>query len=338
MSKKLRKAIASGAVENTMEKRDHWFNEYHDMPELGITGTRKINDRIAHYNQDDFKGATAIDLGCNMGQMSFQAEKWGADVIGVEFDSNAIANALEIKEKIGSNVNFVVDDLDSNFFWNSIPKIDVVMFLAVIDTIELDNRYGILSKACAKTNKVMYFEGHGKAPVSKYMKNIVDYTDFSQIIYKGNTPTKRPFFRCTRDTLTSQECVQQIIDSKYNKIAVVGKSFSGKTYIRKHLQQLEHKFTIVDDLLLDPVKGQENTRIDVADLNNIDKFVLFDYRGLEYYPDVDVVFFVTPSMELIGQTRKEVKKNNKSKPLITPSIKSFENVKEVYTVKNLLGN
>ena len=186
MSKKLRKAIASGTVENTMEKRDHWFNEYHDMPELGITGTRKINDRIAHYNQDDFKGATAIDLGCNMGQMSFQAEKWGADVIGVEFDSNAIANALEIKEKIGSNVNFVVDDLDSNFFWNSIPKIDVVMFLAVIDTIELDNRYGILSKACAKTNKVMYFEGHGKAPVSKYMKNIVDYTDFSQIIYKGN--------------------------------------------------------------------------------------------------------------------------------------------------------
>jgi len=61
--------------------------------------------------------------------------------------------------------------------------------------------------------------------------------------------------------------------------------------------------------------------------------VLFDYRGLEYYPDVDVVFFVTPSMEVIGQTRKEVKKNNKSKPLITPSIKSFENVKEVYTVE-----
>ena len=28
MSKKLRKAIASGAVENTMEKRDHWFNEH----------------------------------------------------------------------------------------------------------------------------------------------------------------------------------------------------------------------------------------------------------------------------------------------------------------------
>ena len=327
MSKKLRKAIASGAVENTMEKRDHWFNEYHDMPELGITGTRKINDRIAHYIQDDFKGATAIDLGCNMGQMSFQAEKWGADVIGVEFDSNAIANALEIKEKIGSNVNFVVDDLDSNFFWNSIPKIDVVMFLAVIDTIELDNRYGILSKACAKTNKVMYFEGHGKAPVSKYMKNIVDYTDFSQIIYKGNTPTKRPFFRCTRDTLTSQECVQQIIDSRYNKIAVVGKSLAGKTTIRNDLQKVNNgKYDIIDDLKHWTDTGSA-TQIEIDDLKKYEKFVCFDYRALEYYDEFDAVFFLTANETLIGQRRP------RKGPLRSPTITNYDTLKEVYTVK-----
>ena len=327
MSKKLRKAIASGAVENTMEKRDYWFNEYHDMPELGITGTRKINDRIAHYNQDDFKGATAIDLGCNMGQMSFQAEKWGADVIGVEFDSNAIANALEIKEKIGSNVNFVVDDLDSNFFWNSIPKIDVVMFLAVIDTIELDNRYGILSKACAKTNKVMYFEGHGKAPVSKYMKNIVDYTDFSQIIYKGNTPTKRPFFRCTRDTLTSQECIQQIVDSKYNKIAVVGKSLAGKTTIRNDLQKVNNgKYDIIDDLKHWTDTGSA-TQIEIDDLKKYEKFVCFDYRALEYYDEFDAVFFLTANETLIGQRRP------RKGPLRSPTITNYDTLKEVYTVK-----
>ena len=327
MSKKLRKAIASGTVENTMEKRDHWFNEYHDMPELGITGTRKINDRIAHYNQDDFKGATAIDLGCNMGQMSFQAEKWGADVIGVEFDSNAIANALEIKEKIGSNVNFVVDDLDSNFFWNSIPKIDVVMFLAVIDTIELNNRYGILSKACAKTNKVMYFEGHGKAPISKYMKNIVDYTDFSQIIYKGNTPTKRPFFRCTRDTLTSQECIQQIVDSKYNKIAVVGKSLAGKTTIRNDLQKVNNgKYDIIDDLKHWTDTGSA-TQIEINDLKKYEKFVCFDYRALEYYDEFDAVFFLTANENLIGQQRP------RKGPLRSPTIANYDTLKEVYTVR-----
>lgn len=337
MSKKLRKAIAKGTLESVMEKRDNWFNDYHDIPELGISGTRKINDRIAHYEQDDFKGATAIDLGCNMGQMSFQAEKWGADVIGVEFDANAVANALEIKEKIGSNVNFVVDDLDSNFFWNSIPKQDVVMFLAVIDTLELENRYGILSKACAKTNKVMYFEGHGKSPISKYLKNIVDYTDFSQIVYKGYTPTKRPFFRCTRDVLNEQQFLEKIINSQHKKIAVVGKSLSGKSTLRlKHWQALtDLGYSIIDDLR--HIKTvQENsqgilipTSIDKIlpeQIKNFDKFVCFDYRALEYYDEFDAVFFATPNIKLIGQSRP--RKN----PMRSPTIKNFDTIKEIYTV------
>tara|TARA_B110000503_G_scaffold141505_1_gene235287 strand:- start:2261 stop:3259 length:999 start_codon:yes stop_codon:yes gene_type:complete len=331
MGKKLKNRIAN-AETGPAVKRDYWFNEYHDIPELGITGTRKVNDRIAHYNQDDFKNATAIDLGCNMGQMSFQAEKWGATVMGVEFDANAIANALEIKEKIGSNVNFVVDDLDSNFFWNSIPKKDVVMFLAVIDTVELDNRYGILSKACAKTNKVMYFEGHGKAPASKYIKNIVDYTDFSQIIYKGDTPVNRPFFRCTRDELTIDECIQQILNSKYNKIAVVGKSLAGKTTIREKLHLVNNgKYSIIDDLkeFTDPEQDIGSAiQLQVDDLEKYEKFVFFDYRALEYYNEFDVVFFVTPNEDLIGQTRE--RKN----PMRSPSIKDLTTIKEIYTVRS----
>ena len=51
---------------NAGQKRDNWFTEYHDIPELGITGTRKVNDRIAHYDVNDFKDAPVIDLGCNM--------------------------------------------------------------------------------------------------------------------------------------------------------------------------------------------------------------------------------------------------------------------------------
>ncbi len=324
MSKKLKNAT-SGNLLPTDVKRNDWFNQYHDMPELGITGTRKINDRISLYDQEDFKNSDVIDLGCNMGQMSFQAEKWGASsVIGVEYDSTAIANAKEIKEKLGSNVNFVLDDLDSNFFWNSIPSIDVVMFLAVIDTIELENRYGILSKACSKTKKVMYFEGHGKQPTSKYLKDIVNYTDFSQIIFKGFTPTKRPFFRCTRDTLTSEECVQKILNSNYKKIAVVGKSLAGKTTIRQMLQKENIEYTIIDDLM--HLDNQE--KINKDDLNNFDKFVLFDYRALEYYNDYDVVFFITPDTKLIGQNRVN------KQPMRSPTIKNFDTIKEIYTVNS----
>ena len=310
-------------------KRDNWFNDYHEIPQLGIKGKRDLNSRLAHYNQNDFKNATVIDLGCNMGQMSFQAQAWGAKhVMGIEYDSTAVLNANQIKQQLDiENVTFVVDDLDSNFLWTSMDNFDVVMFLAVIDTIELENRYGILSKACRKTNKVMYFEGHGKQTYNKYMQNIVEYTDFTEIKYMGNTPVSRPFFRCTREKMTSEQAVQAIANSNYDKIAVVGKSFAAKTTIREQLQKLDHKFDIVDDLV-HWKNGQDAGKIQVSDLNNIDKFVLFDYRGLEYYPDVDVVFFVTPNGSLIGQSRKP------SKPLISPSIKSFANVKEVYTVES----
>ena len=312
-------------------KRNDWFNEYHDIPELGITGTRKINDRIAHYNQNDFKNATAIDLGCNMGQMSLQAEKWGADVIGVEYDATALENARTIKEKLNSNVNFVLDDLDSNFFWNSIPNIDVVMFLAVIDTIELENRYGILSKACAKTNKVMYFEGHGKQPASKYLKNIVDYTDFPEVVFKGYNPTNRPFFRCTRNILSADDCVQKLIDSPYDKIAVVGKSLSGKTSIREKFHKVNNnKYAIIDDLKewTDPNQSIGSAKQIVPDdLKKYNKFICFDYRALEYYEEYDAVFFITPNEKLIGQSRE--RKN----PIRSPSIKNFDTIKEIYTVK-----
>lgn len=314
------------------KKRDDWFNNYHDIPELGITGTRKVNNRIAHYNIDDFKDATVIDLGCNMGQMSFQAEKWGAkSVIGVEYDATAVANAKEIKEQLGSAVNFVLDDLDSNFFWNSLPSIDVAMFLAVIDTKELENRYGILSKACAKTKKVMYFEGHGKQPVSKYIKNIVDYTDFSHIVFYGFTPINRPFFRCTRDTLTSEECIEKILDSEYKKIAVVGKSLAGKTTLRKNLHKVNNnKYAIIDDLkeFTDPNMLPESAiQLEIEDLAKYEKFVCFDYRALDYYKDFDVVFFITPNTNLIGQSRE--RKNL----MRSPSIKNFDTIKEIYTVK-----
>lgn len=324
---------------NIGQKRDNWFTEYHDIPELGITGTRKVNDRIAHYDVNDFKDATVIDLGCNMGQMAFQAEKWGASkVIGVEFDAVAVNNANEVKEKLNSDVIFVVDDLDSNFLWNSLPTIDVVMFLAVIDTHELENRYGILSKACAKTGKVMYFEGHGKQPAGRYLQNIIEYTDFSQIVYKGNTPVNRPFFRCTRDIIDEEQFIQKIINSNHNKVAVVGKSLAGKSSFRqKYWQTLtDLGYSIIDDLRHvktieeneDPTMYFAIDKITPDQVSRFDKFILFDYRATEYYDQFDSVFFMTTQVDMLGDQARERKRPHRS-----PSIKNFDTIKEIYTVR-----
>jgi len=315
-----------------MEKRNNWFNNYHDIPQAGIKkGKRSLKDRLQYYNVDDFKYATVVDLGCNMGQMSFQSVDWGAkSVIGVEYDATAVENAKKIQTQIEGydNLHFVVDDLDSNFFWNSIPTMDVVLFLSVIDTIELENRYGILSKACSKTGKVMYFEGHGKQPRSKYLKNIIDYTDFSKVEYLGLTPTNRPFFRCTRDTLSVEESIDHILSSPYKKIAVVGKSLAGKTSLKdKILNRETGDRNIVDDLVLWKDVDTAN-KITIEDVKELDNVVWMDYKALEYADDFDAVYFITPNEMQIGQNRP------KKLPMRSPTIKNFENIKAVYTIKS----
>ena len=132
------------------EKRDNWFVDYHDIPELGIEGKRKINDRVQHYDRNDFLDATVIDLGCNMGQMSFQAEKWGAkQVVGVEYDSSAVINANEIKDKLKSNVTFVVDDLDSNFLCS-------FKFVGSILSIVVGTVFLFTSFMCLRSSIILY--------------------------------------------------------------------------------------------------------------------------------------------------------------------------------------
>lgn len=305
------------------KKRDNWFVDYQEIPSLGVKGKRVLEDRLKYYNKQDFENKSVLDLGCNMGQMCFQSFDWKASrVVGVEYDANAIKVALEIKEKLNYDINFIIDDLDSNFFWNSIGSFDIVLFLSVIDTKELENRYGILSKACSKTKNVMYFEGHGKQPLSKYLKNIIDFTDFTQIKYLGNTPVERPFFRCSREIISSDDCVQKILKSNYKKIGVVGKSGSGKTSIQTKLNEYKTNLNIIDDLIY----TNQNVKIKSEDLKNFNDFVLFDYRAIDYCNDLDVVFFVTTNENLVGKVK------NKNNIVRSPFLNNYENVKEVYTV------
>jgi SAM-dependent methyltransferase len=314
-------------------KRNNWFNNYQEIPQLKINGMRTLSDRISLYNPEDFINASILDLGCNTGQMCFQSKEWGAThILGVDFDVEAIKKAKQIAKELGVNVNFVADDLDSNFFWNSINPADVVLFLSVIDTKEIKNRYGILSKTCAKTKKVLYFEGHDKVDEQNYLRHLLDYTDFTTIQYLGTTPNTRPFFRCSREVLSSDECVQKILELKHKKIAVVGKGLSGKSVIRKKLLQHDAPdLKIIDDLYICNQKKEEKQlkdRISIEQLKTFERFILFDYRALKYYKEFDVVFFVTPNENLIGQSRNE-------KLLRSPYIsKDCNKIKEIHTVRS----
>lgn len=308
------------------KKRNNWFTKYHEIPQLGIEGKRNLKDRLSFYVQEDFANSHVIDFGCNMGQMSFQAADWGASkVLGVEYDLEAVNKAKEINQQLGYNINFVKDDLDSNFFWNSIDCADVSLFLAIIDTKELENRYGILAKVCAKTKKVMYFEGHGKQDKSKYLSDILHFTDFSKIEYCGLTPVNRPFFRCAREFDHFNEIENIINQGSYNKIGIVGKPMAGKTALMKSIVN-DTKYTLIDDLV--KYENNQTEKIEPAKIDEIDRYIIFDYKALDYCDDLEVVFFLTPQEENIGQTRPS--KNQ----VDSPTIKNITHLEKIYTVKN----
>lgn len=308
----------------TLQKRDNWFKDYQEIPELGMKGQRKGEARYSFYDEEDFRGNTVLDIGCNIGQMSFQAEKWGARrVVGIEYDKEAHLKSLEIKKKLQSNVQFVHDDLDNPFFWNAINDFDVSLFLSVIDTQELKNRYGILSKLDSKTKKCMYFEGHNRQPTGKYIKNLMDYATFKQIVYLGNVEDDRVMLKCTRETIDTDTCAKKIKESKYNKIAIIGKANAGKSVICDRFMKLGGKegYTILDDL-----KTPDGSRfVSQHSLPGIDKLILFDYRAIQYVRDFDVIFFITPSEDKLNERRS-----------IDQYLRSpegcYDNAKEIYTV------
>jgi len=287
-------------------KKDNWFKDYHEIPELGIKGLRSIKNRIKYYHINDFKKASVLDIGCNMGQMSFQAEKWGASqVIGVEYDRVAWKKAILNKKQLKSSVIFTLDDIDNPLFWRGINPSDVVLFLAVFGTKELKDRFSILNKACLKTKNVMYFEGHRKAKTNVYVKNILQYTDFSQIEFLGTVGKKRAFLRCSRETLTPKGCIEKILKLKgrYNKIAIIGKGDVGKTYIRKRLGDCGSHLVVDDRRVWDNEKLSLE-KLSLEKLNSTKKIILFDYRSLLYVDDFEVVFFLTPNEKLLQRAQR----------------------------------
>lgn len=278
----------------TLEKRDNWFKDYQDIPELGINGQRKSKDRISFFKKEDFLNSNVIDIGCNIGQMSFESEKLGAKkVLGVEYDRIAFEKALQIKSKLNSKVDFVLDDIDNPFFWRSLDYFDISLFLSVIDTQELKNKFGILSRLSEKTKKIMYFEGHNKQELNKYLQMLLDYTTFTKFEFLGKVEDERVLIRCSREILTTEECIKEILNCKNNKIAVIGKCNAGKSFIREkiELEMTNKGYIVVDDL-----KTENSTKwLGKDKIKNLEKIILFDYRALEYISDFETVFFITQS-------------------------------------------
>jgi SAM-dependent methyltransferase len=274
-------------------KRNGWFRDYQEIPGVR-TGKRKLDDRVDGFDVGDFDGRSVLDLGCNLGQMSLFAAWHGASrVLGVEYDKDAFLAAMDIRNhQDPSTVQYKLDDLDNPLFWHHIEPHDTVLLLSVIDTRELTNRFGILSRACMKCKDVLYFEGHGNQPRSKYFKYILDNTDFTQVEHIGRFEG-RNLFRCSRNVLSTYGFQTKLSAAceRYGKIAVLGNQMAGKSMLRGRMEA--PGFTILDDC------------DDRELIGSCGKLILFDYRAAQYANDFDVVFNVLQPVEKFEIRRKD---------------------------------
>ena len=98
---------------------------------------------------NNLNGKTVLDLGCNEGFFSFECEKRGARVIGIEKNKVWYDLALKRKNAFSSFVNFINDDCDCVPLLNY--KFDLVLFLAAFHYIK-DNQLEILRSIYDKIN------------------------------------------------------------------------------------------------------------------------------------------------------------------------------------------
>lgn len=242
----------------------------------------------------DFRKARVLDIGCGDGALSFQALVWKArEVCGVELDRDKFIQASDFSkiQKTGFRSIFIRDDAQRFSFWNMIGPFDVALCLPLFPSMDRMERCSILARVAAHTGRIMYTSGAPDEPVHEVLEQILAFTDFTSVEYRGSRAGDKsahePVFRLSRSVLTQKKAAEKIYswmqDGTFSKIAVVGKNGSGKSVIRKQLETIiqgEQGYEIIDDCS------------DRDYLNSLEKTVLFDCRALEYVDDFEAVIFV----------------------------------------------
>ncbi len=118
---------------------------------------KEVNDNSQSYSKleklgipEDLRGKAVLDLGCNEGFFSFECEKKGAKVIGIERDNYWYDLALKRKNEFSSFVNFLNED------WKCLPplnyKFDLVLFLTSFHYLK-NNQLEVLTNICNKIKR-----------------------------------------------------------------------------------------------------------------------------------------------------------------------------------------
>lgn len=326
-----------------MKKRDNWFVDYQSIE--GTNGFRQLDTRTNFFNNQDFVDATVIDIGCNLGQMCKYACDLGCKkVIGIDYDTSVISKGRNIF-KDNNRIALITADIENSLLYADGQTYDVVLFLSVIDTQELEQREILLCKLFSITDKVLYFEGHNSMKYYKYMNMILRYTCFPFVEYNGETTdslssaTSRPFITCRKLYYSSDTIIHKLLELLLNNnsimIGVGGVSGSGKSYIRnKLIELLSEKYVITSKFIARPnihyyiinniciLDDQPKHVYEKSFKGKYDKLIYFDYKVDQYEPNLEYYVYICPTLDIASKVNHR-----------PPTLYTLKNLKGLYTVK-----
>lgn len=164
------------------------YNSF-DLPYLGVpekVAQRRSSRRFSNFRVrgDSLSGKRLLDLGSNIGGMTFHAQQYGpAFSLGVEYDAAKVEVARQVAAFNGlETVRFMQADVDALTPESLGGAFDVVFCLAIVEHVKDRARlYRFLGEV---TGQVLYFEGNGQTDPDEVVGHL-SQSGFSQVEFLG---------------------------------------------------------------------------------------------------------------------------------------------------------
>ena len=160
--------LATTTVFKTQVTTNSKTGIYHSLQtdRLFIQGSRGVNIRAAALNDVQFRSnEKVLDVGCNMGLLSWYLEDRGCNVTGVDNDPHIIVGTTMVSNILGKKSDFSYVDLDDV---SKLNKFDTIMLFSVLHhTKDVVGNAKKIANSCSRiVLEARLFES-GKQPVSK---------------------------------------------------------------------------------------------------------------------------------------------------------------------------
>lgn len=187
--------LKNTSVLNTQVTTNTQNGIYHSLQEnkLFIDGNRGIDLRASALKNVDFKpGETVLDIGCNMGLLSWYLESRGCSVVGVDNDPHIIVAANMISNILDRKSKFACVDLDAV---KNIKEFDTIMLFSVLHhTRDVVANAKKISSSCSRIILEARPYERGKQPAAKgdwydtstwNFPSIDKLIDYCEVIFEG---------------------------------------------------------------------------------------------------------------------------------------------------------